>query len=360
VWLKRGIMNGRLALVLGSLISSVCANEIAVSQPKQEYKDKHPVHCSYDCDLFRKHKKCIFTDIEALYWTVNEGALDYAIKMKKPADDPTDAVGHYKTADFHWDPGFRVSLGYYNAPHYWDAQIQYTYFTCKGSDDVHAPKGAGLFLNGTWPHPNTTASPIPPLKHARSDIELRMNLLGLHATRRFHPNPHLRMRLYGGADIAWLRQNWEIDYRDVDGAKSHLHNQWHFTGAGIRLGLLLDWFLGKGGIYFTGLLSAACFAGDFHNVSKQKSSLLPLPFRNAHYHDTRLVPQFQVSAGPSWQQVYGNIRTEIFLGYELNIWSNLHEVIRTNSAGPTEPKQTSIDTGLVGIQGVTLRWNLDF
>jgi hypothetical protein len=73
-----------------------------------------------------------------------------------------------------------------------------------------------------------------------------------------------------------------------------------------------------------------------------------------------LITQLQASAGPSWQQTFGTIRTEIFLGYELNIWSNLHEVIRTTSGAPTDSKLTSIDTGLVGIQGVTFRWNLDF
>jgi hypothetical protein len=346
--------------LFGLLVSSsLMAGAVSKSEETQ------PAVGSYDYDLFRKDKKAIFINAELLYWTVNEGALDYAIKMKHPAwGSPTDAVGHYKVADFDWEPGFRVSLGYFNAPHYWDVYLMYTYYRGRGHDETHQPSQSDLFLNGTWPQPNP--NDVTPLKKASSELELRESMVEALATRRFHPNPHLRMRLYGGAGVVWLRQNWEIDYTDINDVSSHLHNQWHFTGAGIRAGLILDWFLGKGGLFFTGLTSVACFAGDYHNVSKQSSHFSgpgfdpSLPLRNAHYHDTRLVPHFQASAGPSWQMAFGNIRTEVFLGYELNIWSNLHEVIRTTSGAPTSSKLTTLDIGMIGQQGVTLRWNLDF
>ncbi len=347
--------------LLGFLSSALIAAAPAASKPESE----QPAVGSYDYDLFRKDKKVLFINAELLYWTVNEGALDYAIKMKQPAwGNPTDAVGRYKVADFNWEPGVRLSFGYFNAPHYWDAYLMYTHYKGRAHDDVHQPSQANLFLNGTWPQPNPNNT--VPLRHAHSDLDLRENMLEFLATRRFHPNPHLRLRLYGGAGVIWMRQNWEIDYRDINNAKSHLHNQWHFTGAGIRAGFIVDWFLGKGGIFFTAMTSAACFAGDYHNVSKQTSNFSgagfnpSLPLRNAHYHDTRLVPHFQVAAGPSWQMAFETVRTELFLGYELNIWSNLHEVIRSTSGAPTAPKLTTLDLGMIGMQGVTLRWNLDF
>lgn len=347
--------------MVGSLASILMVSGFAATHSESD----QPPPGSYDYDLFRKDKKVLFVNAELLYWTVNEGALDYAIKMKQPAwGNPTDAVGHYKVADFDWEPGVRVNFGYFNAPHYWDVYVQYTHYRGHGHDEAHRPDQDNLFLNGTWPQPNP--SNTVPLKRAHSDLELRENMVEFLATRRFHPNPHLRMRLYGGASILWMRQNWEIEYHDLNNNKSHLHNQWHFTGAGIRAGFIVDWFLGKGGIFFTGLASAACFAGDYHNVSKQTSNYSGAgfnpnrPLRNAHYKDTRLVPHFQAAAGPSWQMAFDTVRTEIFLGYELNLWSNLHEVIRTTSGSPTGSKQTSLDLGMLGTQGVTLRWNLDF
>ncbi len=360
-------MNHKVIFVLSCLTSAL----FAATQPKKVPKNapEHPVEekvvtCSYDCDLFSKNTKVLFTNIEMLYWVVNEGALDYAIKMKKPAwGNPSDAVGHYKRAEFGWDPGVRISFGYFNAPHYWDEQVQYTYFMSKGHEKTNAPD-APLFLNGTWPQPDPSG--LVPLRHASSEINLWMHIVDLIVTRRFHPNPHLRIRVNGGAKIGWLRQNWEINYRDIDGNRSHLHNLWHFVGAGIQIGGIVDWFMGKGGIYVTGGSSISCMAGDFHNVSKQKSSFSgagfnpALPLRNAHYHDVRLIPHLQIYAGPSWQQSFKRIRTEVFFGYELNLWANLHEVIRTSSDAPTGPKLTTLDSGLIGIQGVTFRWNLDF
>lgn len=357
-------MNWKSVLILSSLVATAFAEGEVATRQSQE---KKPVKESYDYDLFRKDKKILFINAEFLYWSVTEGALDYAIKMKQPAWGQTsDASGSYKIADFGWNPGFRLSFGYFNAPHYWDAYLQYTYFVGTGHDHAEKPNQDDLFLNGTWPQPNPSFNEPVSLASAKTDIKLSTNMVEFLVTRRFHPNPHMRMRVYGGVDVAWLRQNWEIDYKDIQDEISHLHNHWQYTGAGIRLGFIIDWFLGKGGFYFTGQTSAACFAGGYHNVSKQTSSYSQndynpaIPLRNAHYHDTRLVPQFQALAGPSWQQAFKNCRTEIVLAYELNIWSNLHEVFHSNNTLPQGPKQTQIDNGMVGIQGLTLIWNLDF
>jgi hypothetical protein len=371
--MKRGNMNHKIVWALCCLTSALFAEEeVAANQPQKLPKStpEHPipekvVTCSYDCDLFSKDVKVFFTNIEVLYWTVNEGALDYAVKMKNPAwGDPTDAVGHYQRGEFGWSPGVRINFGYFNAPHYWDAQVQYTYYYASGHEGVNAPKASALFLNGTWPQPDPSG--LVPLAHAHSEITFWTHLVDLLATRRFHPNPHLRIRVNGGVKIGWLRQNWEIDYRDTAGNKSHLHNLWHFMGAGVQFGGIVDWFMGKGGYYITGGATMSFMAGDYHNSSKQKSNFSgagfnpALPLRNVHYQDTRLIPHFQVFVGPSWQQSYKKIRTEVYIGYELNLWANLHEVIRTTSGAATAPKLTTLDSGWLGIQGVTVRWNLDF
>jgi len=352
---------GLLCLTAGMYANDEIAAAAASKQNTQAKKT------SYDTDLFHKDKKVYFVNAEFLYWMVNEGALDYALQMKSPAwGIDTQGVGHYKITDFDWSPGFRLNIGYFNAPHYWDTLLQFTHFKGRGDGHAKTRNVPNEFLNGTWPAPSFDPEGAP-LAKARTHIDLRLNLLEGLFTRRFFPNPHLRMRLFGGPAVLWIRQNWEIDYKDTAGQKSHIRNYWRFTGAGIRVGYLVDWFLGRGGFFFTGLVSGALYAGNYHNVSRQTSTddmsgfLNPaLPLRNVHYHDTRIVPQLQVLAGPSWQMGFGNYRTELFLGYELSIWGNLHEVFRTTQATPTGSKETRINNSLVCIQGVTFRWNLDF
>ncbi len=323
----------------------------------------------YDYDLFRKNDSTVFINAEFLYWTVNEGVNDYAIKMKSPAwgrdnETVTHAVGQYKLADFGWDPGFRGSIGFFNAPSYWDTYIQYTYYKGTGSDRTSAPEGDDLFLNGTWPHPNPTGE--VPLASADTDIQFRLDLLEWLVTRRFFPNPHLRMRVYGGIDVAWLKQNWAMDYLDTEGVKSHLHNHWRFTGAGLRLGYIIDWYMHIKGLYLTGAISAAGLAGSYRNITRQTSHYVhagynpELPFANSHYHDTRLISHVQVMAGPAWQQAFDGWRAELSASYEFNIWSNLHEVYRSLADKPTGSKQTIMNNSIVGIQGVSVRLNIDF
>lgn len=315
----------------------------------------------YDADLYRKDAKVVFTNAEFLYWIVNEPGLDYALKMKEPAWNATDvfANGDFHRATYNWSPGFRVNIGWYNAPHYWDVCAQYTFLRDHGRSEVHRPDSASEFLNGTWPHPDPSSAAAP-LHEAHSDISFHYNLADLLFSRRFHPNPHFRMRLIGGVTTAWHRQEWEIHYQDINNHKSHIRNEWRFTGAGLRLGFALDWYLDFWDLYLTGMASTAVLGGRYHNFSKQTISTSETPIRNAHYVDSRLTMHGQILAGPSWQKRFKSVRTELFLGYEFSAWSNLQEVFRSTSGTPQAPKETWINDGLIGLQGLTFRWNLDY
>jgi len=85
-------MNLKVAFVLSCLTLSLFADDttsespsivawikgpVAVNQKTAQRPVKEKVvTCSYDCDLFSKERKVLFFNLEFLYWTVNEGALD--------------------------------------------------------------------------------------------------------------------------------------------------------------------------------------------------------------------------------------------------------------------------------------------
>ncbi len=54
------------------------------------------------------------------------------------------------------------------------------------------------------------------------------------------------------------------------------------------------------------------------------------------------------------------MRTELFAGYEMTVWSNLHEIYRSTNGAPQDAKETWQTTGMLVLQGLTVRWNLDF
>ncbi len=323
----------------------------------------------YDADLFNKDKSVFFVNAEFLYWIVNEGAVDYAVKMNKPAWSTTQdtfAIGNYQNAHFEWSPGFRVNFGYFRAPHFWDVFLQYTYVPSSGRRTAHAPHSSGEFLNGTWIQPDVgSGTPPAPLEKARCHIDLKYNVLDFLFSRRFHTNEHLRFNVFGGLTSAIIFQKMKVSYHDVNAIKSHITNRWRFEGVGFRAGMKLDWYMGYD-IYLVGLLSTAALSGWYKNSAYQKTTVSLLgsnnsrPIRNSRFHDNRLTYTAQFMIGPSWQKRFENMRTEIVLGYEMNIWTNLHQIYRSGFSAPTAAKETFINNSNISLQGLTLRLNLDF
>lgn len=322
-----------------------------------------------DPDLFLKDQETIYTNIEFLLWNVNESYLDYAVKMDQPSWFPTGtsfAVGKYKNATFGWDPGVRVALGYFNAFNYWDVFAQYTFLHAEGTDTVHAPSESDQFLNGTTIGPDfNSTSTASPLKKAHSQIDLYYNVVDGIFSRRFHPNPHFRLNLFGGLTAAFIHQSWNVRDTNTNNQVSKIKNQWSFSGAGPRIGIKVDWFM-RCDFYLTGQVSNAILSGNYKNRAFQNTNAEiagtdnTLPFHDTHFKDFRLVYTVQFFAGPSWQKVFKKMRTELFAGYEFTVWNNLHEIYRSNRTGATAGKETYINSSLLGLQGVTLRWTLDF
>ena len=322
-----------------------------------------------DEDLFLKNKAASFINLEFLYWTVNESATDYALKMKHPAWSTTDqtyAIGEFENATFDWGPGVRISGGYFRAPHFWDAYAQYTFLHAEGENESHAPNESNRFLTGTWIGPDfNTGSPPAPLHSAKSNIDFYYNLVDILFSRRFHPNDHLRLNLFGGGTGAFFHQHWKVRYTDINAKHSTIRNGWSFAGAGLRLGLKVDWFMGYN-IYITGMSSSALLSGKYENGAHQKTSATiagannGIPFRNTHFDDVRLTFNAQFLAGPSWQKAFNSVRTEFFVGYEFTMWTNLHAIYRSSLAAATAGKDTYINNSDVCLQGLTVRWTLDF
>lgn len=207
-------------------------------------------------------------NVEFLFWKVNEGNLEYAVKENKVV-----------RAKFDSNPGVRVMAGFYNAPKYWELFGQYTYFQTYGR--------------------NRSCE-------RNSHLKLNYQLGDVMFSRVFDPNPHLRMRLLSGISGAFIHQNWSVE-----------KSKWKYSAGGLRVGLTADWWW-KWHLYFTGRVSLAGFAGKYTTAS-----------RKLCYSDYRYAQHLQLLLGPSWHCLAKSYHTEFFIGYELNGWLNLAETYRT-------------------------------
>lgn len=318
-----------------------------------------------DCepDLFKRYAQIYSGSLEFLYWTIAEGGLDYALKMRSAAwgEDPSFAQGNYENATYNLDPGFRIGFLYFRAPHYWESRWQYTRMTCRGENSVSKPTPSEKFLTGTWPQITTN-----PLTGAHSSIHFNYNVFDWLVSRVFFPNPHLRLRLLGGSTAAWMDQDWRIRYTDSVPNVTMIHNHWHFVGAGLKAGTSLDWYW-TGDLYLSCLGSFGALIGSYSNLSYQTTTFQPsggdnpaIPIRNALYKDVRPAVTGQMFFGPSYQKNFKHNRIEIFAGYEMNVWMNVQEVYRSTSGTPSQDKQTWIASSMLALYGLTTRLSVDF
>ncbi|MCP5504645.1 MAG: hypothetical protein H7A41_05780 [Chlamydiales bacterium] len=317
-------------------------------------------------DLFNKDDAAFLISGEFLYWTVQEGALDYAIRMKGPSWGPSHsyAQGDMERAEFDWDPGYRFSLGYYRAPNFWEADFQWTYIHVKGKDQQERPPAEeGRFMTGTWPEVFSN-----PIQKATSSIHLHYQMVDLMANRVFHifDNPHLRLRLTGGLTGVWFHQGWKIRYFDAHENGTQVNNKWRYWGFGFKAGVAFDWFWGKD-FYVTGRAITGLTSGHYHNHGKQETNVIvqvgdnpSIPIRDLRYKDYRVAFTSQFCLGPSYQKSFTNWRMELFLGYEMTIWTNLHEVYRSTLSAAPRSKETWINSSLISLQGLSARGTFNF
>lgn len=330
------------ATVLSSLIP------FAVFAAKQA-----PQKPPYDADLFRKDTEVISFHGEFLYWSVQESAVDYAQKMNEVAASPSYAIGKVKSASYEIAPGLRCAVSYYNAPKYWEVRGQYTHLISRGKNRAEPPSTANEYLTGTWPQIFTNA-----LVHAHSSIFFDYNLFDLSVARVFITNPHFRLKMVAGLGVAWMNQDWKVQYFD-NADSTTIRNRWDYTGGGMRLGITGDWFWGNN-IYLTGLATMGAYMGSYHNIVKQTATTESLGIRNSHFSDARPAYVGQFAIGPSWQQNFCSLRIEVFAGYELSAWFNLQEIRHSTSSTGSNAKETWINTSALALQGLTTRLTLDF
>lgn len=319
---------------------------------------------AFDADLFRKDEQVFSVHGDFLYWSVQEGALDYAVEMNGPSWGPTDcyAQGDYKNATYNLDPGFRVAASFFRAPKYWEIWAQYTRLTARGDDHANNPENANEFLNGTWPQIFSGV-----MNYAKSRLHMNYNVFDFWFDRMFLPNPHLRLRFLGGAVLAWLDQFWKINYKAENGNETKISNRWKFIGGGLRTGALVDWYWFED-VYMTAGTTFAGLLGSYQNESKQWANFEPvpglydtsLPLRNGQFSDVRPTFTGQFYIGPSYQRNLPHNRIEVFVGYELTAWFNLQEIYRSSSGSPTSTKETYVNTGLLALQGLTCKATFDF
>lgn len=185
-------------------------------------------------------------------------------------------------------------------------------------------------------------------------------------SRIFIPNPHLKLCVVGGLTAAIIKQKWNVKYYDASLHVTDVKNRWKYVGGGLKVGLTFDWFWGND-FYLTAKSTTALYVGRYKNISFQKIDFysnpdydVNIPFKDSKYKHYRPAFSVQCLIGPSWQKSFSSNRVEIFAGYEINGWFNLHEVYRSSYGTPSSNKDTYVNKAFLALHGLTVRLGVDF
>lgn len=335
------------------LISTLLAD---VGQPSPESRP-------YDYDLFSKDRECEYVDLEALVFKLlnNQavGSIASSPSAQTNSQNAPDTSEKIQNLNWQWRPGFRVTLGYFNAPKYWEVMGQYTWFEDRGHKTVKSPDANQQYLRVACYLPISEYQ-NDKVAQIRATGDLYYNDLSTLVSRNFYPNPHLRLKVIGGLTSMWAHQTTNL-VNTFTGKVDTLNSKFHtkYWGVGFKMGATADWYWGKD-FYLTGKVFWSIVTGRWNTETKVATSggKLYEQVSDSAYNATQ---NFQFIFGPSYQKSYEKMRWELFVGYELNTWLGaLTTYNYSTSAGPQGwlfPQKFFEDLTLTG---VNVRLTLDF
>lgn len=290
---------------------------------------------------------------EVLLWKTHETVSDFVTTGLNPpfaaGQGEQGLYGTLQFADFDRDVGFRVGLSGDFDPRYWGILVDYTDF--KNSTDQRFTTDQANRLNGTY-YEWTGESPHLAVSHISFDYQVLNVLL----RQQLLASETLLFDLYAGATLNWIDQDWRFSYTRF--RKTEFFRNWHYQGAGARIGARADWYLLYGFSIATNL-SGAGFYGDLHAYGKDLEFLdtgVNYPFADFNYDEKRVVFQGQMSIGPTWGWKWDNgCALKVYGVYELNALFGLLENYKYEAqTAPNAGKESEPFTGMIGIEG----WNL--
>ncbi|MCB1068147.1 MAG: hypothetical protein KDK56_08175 [Simkania sp.] len=300
-----------------------------------------------------------------LYWQTLEANMVYGLDQAGRANggDPVSLLGEVKHNSYRWDPGVRAGGGYCFSAETIDANLEYTYFHNEGGDSTGLKEGR--VLKSIFPF--VTNPFFGPIVSMNTKADLQYHTLDLYATHMFQNSHSFVMKFLAGVRGAWISEgansyyktNYLLNPFTETVVRTTVQNTWKFSGAGLRAGLSMDWFMFWGlSLHTEANLSA--IVGRFR-AKQQIDETTGYRTAKTFPSDTRMIPSLQLVMGFAWRKVFGALGLKVFANWELNMWDDLSQTYMY-------PTTTADAASLVGswvrnsvnIQGITAGFTAEF
>ncbi|MCX6990655.1 MAG: Lpg1974 family pore-forming outer membrane protein [Chlamydiae bacterium] len=180
------------------------------------------------------------------YWQASQDNMELGVVSD--ATDPAYLVnGKFINMDFDYQPGFQVGLGVNFLPDNWDVFLEYTWFRGTSHKGTSIPvSDVRETLFPTWQAASFTNTEY---LGASESWELHMDFIDAELGRSYFVGKCLTYRPFIGLRAPFIRQEASVDYLRNTGSptlNTYVNQSAHSWGIGPRLGIALDWLLGKG------------------------------------------------------------------------------------------------------------------
>jgi len=346
------------------------------------------VHCWKGGNL-APHLICggVSLSLDFLYWKANEDGLEYGDKMVAGP-----IIGHASKNDthlldmhFHWDPGFRLGLGYlFDRYDHWQVDLNWTHIR----NTAYGQAFAGGIESQTGPV-NTIVPPWVSLgfvlsagaSQANAKWHVDLNILDLDLGRSFFVSKRLVLNPHIGLRGAWVNQGYQAKYHMffllMEGEPEpprnvHFFARNDFRSFGIRGGSEILWHFNSHWNLFA-QLSGSLLYGKFNikmkNANDQglgEGSTPPMPIdftASEKFWRTRL--NLEEAIGISWETFFQNrwiYHLSVKAAYEMSQWFNQNELYYTHyfRGQDTIYNIPVRNHGDLGFQGIKAGIELDF
>jgi len=308
---------------------------------------------------------------EFLYWTAFDADLDYAVNNTAGYDVATTGggVSEMHFADYDWDPGFRVFIGYEDPCDCWGGRASYLHFCSKNTNTATFGDGVTNHLKPTLWSP---AFGNDRCQNATATTEIEYHFYDVTIGRTCCICEGVSFRPFGGFRGLKLDQKLDVvydggrDFTNYDGVVT-----WNscFDGYGLTGGF--DWNLSFCGCFCAyATVSASIVAGETDDLETQggpegvNGNTQIINNINSHEKQCIGVPGYQLAVGLCYEKCCetscGCYCFNLGVGYEMNHWLNVPELRRFVGSGNEAANNGGGAKGCLLLHGLTVRGTVSF
>ncbi|MES2121996.1 MAG: Lpg1974 family pore-forming outer membrane protein [Chlamydiota bacterium] len=296
-----------------------------------------------------------FFTADMLWWHVNEGGNDYAVRYKDVPGSPEAKAKDLKL-NFKWNWGFRSGIGTTFDHDRWDLYLNFTWFRADNSAAASTHGGPGVIpLLGA-----PVAGGVNAATQAKIHWNIRFYNLDLNLGRNYFVSSKLALHPFVGLKTGWINQNQHTSAKLFVPVSTNLKTKTDndFWGIGPNVGLEGKWFIGNCFNLF-GSAAGAILWGDFDVHQKQHSSITDSTTYRVDFDLHTVVPMAQMQIGMGYEtNIYHNrYRIAVNARYEQQYWWQQNQMPYFPAASTFKFRRFSDDLSL---QGLTVDVRFDF